>query len=590
MKRNWLISLWLILFCTISVKGQNLYPKPDSLESYKAALTLPEPILSQIADSLYHTNQWENALFYYEVLANRCETSPNPSYEYVYASGFGNSGNIYYQKGLYSQAMESYLKGLRIIDRMESISISEKHNKQLKENDSLIQDLQAELYKNIGNIYCSFGDFTLGSNYYKQALALAEKTDNIALRNKIRYNLAGAFCFLNEIDSAKRYYEQSIQEREETSLYHYSVLMNLGLIQECEGDIDAAIKTYKDLVAYMDTCQLEARHKGSVLSGLSRLNEIQGNLDAALHYSKENEKIASKAQQFDMLVSTYKDLSRIYKQKNDIQKAMDYKLRFIDLSDSVFNQRNFNNLKNAQFLSEMNRTKATIQQLNEETRQKAAQIEIQQRWLLTITIIAIIFIVLLIVIYRQKQTLAVAYRNLFNRSQEQLQSEGFYKKRIAALESELKKEWDFASRISSSKKKNADMAPPIPYSYPYPVQREKLLSDIQHIMDDTLEFCNSDFSVEKLATLVNSNSRYVSQTINEEYNKNFRSFLNEYRIKEAMRRLSDMDSYGHFTIQAIAESVGYKSQANFIAVFTKHTGIKPSMYQKLSKQKDRQVS
>lgn len=80
-----------------------------------------------------------------------------------------------------------------------------------------------------------------------------------------------------------------------------------------------------------------------------------------------------------------------------------------------------------------------------------------------------------------------------------------------------------------------------------------------------------------------SNPRYVSEAINEGYGKNFRSFLNDYRIKEAMQRLADNDRYGHYTIKAISESVGYKSQANFINVFTKMTGIKPSTYyQKMS--------
>ena len=68
------------------------------------------------------------------------------------------------------------------------------------------------------------------------------------------------------------------------------------------------------------------------------------------------------------------------------------------------------------------------------------------------------------------------------------------------------------------------------------------------------------------------------------FGKNFRTLLNEYRIKEAMRRLMDDDTYGKLTIKAISESVGYKSQANFITVFTRITGIKPSMYQKLSRE------
>ncbi len=78
------------------------------------------------------------------------------------------------------------------------------------------------------------------------------------------------------------------------------------------------------------------------------------------------------------------------------------------------------------------------------------------------------------------------------------------------------------------------------------------------------------------------NSKYVSKVINEAYGCNFRAFINEIRIREAQRRLLDTDRYGSFTIKAIAESVGYKSHANFILLFKKYVGISPSQYQKMA--------
>lgn len=103
-------------------------------------------------------------------------------------------------------------------------------------------------------------------------------------------------------------------------------------------------------------------------------------------------------------------------------------------------------------------------------------------------------------------------------------------------------------------------------------------------MENPDEFCNCDFSLERLAFLVESNSRYVSQVINETYNKNFRTFINDYRIKEAQLRLMNITEYGNYTIQAIAESVGYKSHTNFIVIFKRITGMTPSIFQKIAKE------
>ena len=84
--------------------------------------------------------------------------------------------------------------------------------------------------------------------------------------------------------------------------------------------------------------------------------------------------------------------------------------------------------------------------------------------------------------------------------------------------------------------------------------------------------------------MVNSNSKYVSQVINEVYHKNFNTYINEFRIREARIRLTDLDNYGHYTIKAIAESLGYKSTTTFTNVFKSITGITPSIFQRMAKE------
>lgn len=109
-----------------------------------------------------------------------------------------------------------------------------------------------------------------------------------------------------------------------------------------------------------------------------------------------------------------------------------------------------------------------------------------------------------------------------------------------------------------------------------------MLEAIDDIMQNTEEFCSIDFSLDKLAKMVNSNTTYVSQTINESYGKSFNTYVNEYRVREARKRLTDYEHYGNLTIKAISESVGYKSQTTFIKVFKEITGMTPSMFQKMS--------
>ena len=115
-------------------------------------------------------------------------------------------------------------------------------------------------------------------------------------------------------------------------------------------------------------------------------------------------------------------------------------------------------------------------------------------------------------------------------------------------------------------------------------QRNKLLNSITSVMNDVEVISKSDFSLQMLADMVESNTKYVSWIINDTYKKNFKTLLNEHRIREACRRLADTEHYGNMTIQAIYEELGYNSAASFIQSFKKVNGITPSIYQKLRQQ------
>ncbi len=77
----------------------------------------------------------------------------------------------------------------------------------------------------------------------------------------------------------------------------------------------------------------------------------------------------------------------------------------------------------------------------------------------------------------------------------------------------------------------------------------------------------------------------MSQVINDLIGTNFPSLLNSHRINEACRRLLDVKNYGGLTIEAIAESLGYKSRSNFSKNFKKHTGLNPKEYVILAQSK-----
>ncbi|MDE6804589.1 MAG: AraC family transcriptional regulator, partial [Muribaculaceae bacterium] len=110
----------------------------------------------------------------------------------------------------------------------------------------------------------------------------------------------------------------------------------------------------------------------------------------------------------------------------------------------------------------------------------------------------------------------------------------------------------------------------------------RLSTQILEIMNDKHSVFNPDYSISMLALQLNTNTRYISEVIRHLGASNFRNFINEYRIREACRRLSDKEKYGKFTIGAIAESVGFNSDNSFIIAFKKVMGMTPAKYRRLA--------
>ena len=108
--------------------------------------------------------------------------------------------------------------------------------------------------------------------------------------------------------------------------------------------------------------------------------------------------------------------------------------------------------------------------------------------------------------------------------------------------------------------------------------KDRLFQTIEAFMSSSEMVFDPGFGLQQLANAVGSNSSYVSQVINERTGGNFSAFLNRYRIREACKRINDEEQYGQLTLEAISDSVGFKSRTTFRRSFKLITGLNPSEY------------
>lgn len=110
-------------------------------------------------------------------------------------------------------------------------------------------------------------------------------------------------------------------------------------------------------------------------------------------------------------------------------------------------------------------------------------------------------------------------------------------------------------------------------------KKQQLLDDLHKIMQDKKLFLNNQLDVDQLAEILDTNSTWLSQTINESLGKNFFNYINELRIEESKRLLTDPGN-NKYTIEALAWNCGFNSRSSFHAAFKKYTGMTPAEYRK----------
>ena len=105
------------------------------------------------------------------------------------------------------------------------------------------------------------------------------------------------------------------------------------------------------------------------------------------------------------------------------------------------------------------------------------------------------------------------------------------------------------------------------------------------LFENKVMYCQSDLKISTICEALNTNRTYVSKLINDEFLCSFSDFVNKYRVDAAKKLILD-DTENNYTLEQIAEKVGYSSAGTMIRNFKSHYNMTPGML----RQKKRVVS
>ena len=327
-----------------------------------------------------------------------------------------------------------------------------------------------------------------------------------------------------------------------------------GQYQQALNYYEKMLGEAQKLTTNRQQCIIKAmQQKAAVLAVMRHYEE-------AISCLREVEHIALDHSMQSELIDHYRAMAQVYDAMGNQKMAEQLDYKFLKARDEFIKKSHAEMVEKSRFLDEMRR-------VNDQVAQIQAKHERTHQLLLMMSLIAAIILIAMVLLVRSN----IKQRNYIRH---------LYEKNVQLLDVKVSAE----QPVSHSVGKQEDSAP----KYQNQLDQEskdRLFERIKNVMDDIAIICKPDFSLQQLAVQVGSNYKYVSQVVNERYGKSFKQVLNEQRVREACRILNDPNQSAHLTIEAIAANLGFNSRSNFTVTFKRITGISPSDFMKMAKEK-----
>ncbi|MDR0438505.1 MAG: tetratricopeptide repeat protein [Bacteroidales bacterium] len=523
-----------LFFSTIAfaANGQIFLSESDKDNDIISAFKhLSSQQLLDTADHYLSKNSIDTALACYNLLVNTTPKDADSEQFKRVIEAYNRSAVIYQYMNDYSTAYDFLIKALLLCEKFNYTAY------------------KSRIYSNIGNIYYRFNEYSTAGLYYLRALDLCQDSNAFV----VILNNLGLIEMKNEnADRAFHLLSEALQISKRHNDVHLHIILNSIALNYKESSLcDSAFHYFRlSLEEIKKNNKIE--EEADILSNLAILFVEIGKIDSALLYINLSNSIAMDNNFLRILARNHLASSQIEESKGNNKQALKHFRKYATLRDSVFNTEKLFNISKIQRTYEVSKTNEQIEYLFIEQQIKKRTIHYQKIIQFIILSILLLVSMVLLFVFLQNRKLNTAYKTLFEKNIE-----------IIDLQENI------ADGSSEKYKKSA-----LTHN-----MRDELLNKILTVMDDTSIVCDTNFSVDKLAELVHSNYTYVSQVINTVLKKNFRSFLNSYRIREAQRLFSEPDT-AKYTIESVALQVGFKSRSAFREAFKEITGVSPYFYLK----------
>lgn len=404
---------------------------------------------------------------------------------------------------------------------------------------------------NLGDLFCDYGYAYNSKDMIKEAEDIFNESFNNAFKNKNWELLTTAFFNLSnltyDIDLSKYSEIFSNEIPSDTPDLKFVRLQYEGIKNLQEGKYQEARICFERQLASVNT-RWEAR-RDTIGTYINIAETYKRERDYPLQIKLLLQALdkADDTGMIDMEVDIARQLADAYRNLDDTVLFQKYHSMYLEKREEMHNAQ-LASIGELKYISNLRAEQAKVQSAG-----------MRNRFLnfIVIMLVSVLLIILVFIFLMWRNYRAIKARNqsLFDKYQLLLDA-------------------DTSSRETKYSRSNLD-----------DTKKEELIIRINEVMGDPSQICRNDFSSKELAQLVGSNTSYVSQVINGKMGISFSTLLRNSRIKIACHRISEDPQYSKYGLEAIANSVGFKSRTAFINAFKREVGLTPSEYIKMASAK-----
>jgi AraC-like DNA-binding protein len=459
--------------------------------------------------------------------------SPKLLYLYYYKMGNLYSGNRKNKKGL-----DYYLLAYKNCDKS-----NERHYNAIKRQIGVIRS-------------------ALGQN--QDAILILKETENYFKEKSPthylfqQYVMAEIYNSLLELETAKVIIDKGLIMSKElkSDLMYDQFITTKGVNLYCRKDYKKALELLIPILKNASFVKEDFSDYAFVSYYIGKSYEGLKNKDLALKYLKKVDSIFVKHNDVYLWnIDTYKFLIDFYKDKKDLKNQLVYTERLIKADSLLMSNNEFalKKLNKEYDIPNLILEKETI--INQlKTRDNFSKFLIA---FLVITIAGLGF-----VIYRNKKR---------NREKIQLLQTDIEKYlAIQHKNFEDKNKFSISETISHDNNqeiqgKMSDLA------------KDNILNSLL-LFEKNKGFIKNNCSLENVSKEMNTNKTYLSKIINEHKGYSFSAYINNLRIEYVIELLKADEKIRKYSIESIAEEVGYNNVKAFSKAFYERIGMKPSVF------------